>query len=164
MKNLMLFLRESNAIEDVWDELSLAYTRAAWDYLIKKKKLTVKTILKTHAILAHGKLDKENLGKFRKQPVWIGGHEAKPWYVVPELMDQWIGRANLDIETAFLKNHEIEYLIKSDHIAFEAIHPFVDGNGRLGRILMTWQRLKAGLPILVIYEKTKFTDYYPWFQ
>ena len=53
--------------------------------------------------------------------------------------------------------------IKKWHIMFEHIHPFEDGNGRTGRILMNIQRLKIGLPILIIYEKHKF-KYYDWFK
>ena len=168
MKNLMLFLRESNAIENVWDELSLTYARAAWDYLIKKKKLTVKTILRTHAILMHDKLDPEETGAYRKRPVYIGGHEAKKWYVIPDLMDQWYKTANGTIklaETGFRGSgvNSIEEMIKDDHIAFEAIHPFQDGNGRMGRLIMNWQRDKLDLPILVIKEVEKHS-YYAWFE
>ena len=55
-------------------------------------------------------------------------------------------------------------MIKDDHIAFEAIHPFIVGNGRIGRIIMNWQRDKVDkiLPILVIKESEKW-DYYSWF-
>jgi Fic family protein len=50
-----------------------------------------------------------------------------------------------------------------NHVKFEKIHPFEDGNGRIGRILLNWQRVKAGLPILTIYEKDKHA-YYKWFE
>ncbi len=160
MKNLMLFLRESNKIENVYDELSLTYARAAWDYLKKQKKLTRYNILKTHAILSYGKLDPEETGAYRKRSVWIGEHEAKSWYAIPELMEEWIKDAHTSIEVPGEDGNNI----KLDHITFEAIHPFVNFNGRMGRLLMNWQRIKCGLPILVIKEKTKRTDYYPWFN
>ena len=158
---IITFLDESNKIESVYDQGSLKQAKKAWDYLIKKKKLTVKTILKTHAILAHNKLAPEETGAFRKRPVWIGGHEAKPWYVVPELMDSWIKKANMIF---ILPKVGITQDILEDHIAFEAIHPFIDSNGRIGRILLNWQRVKVELPILVIYEKEKFQNYYPLFN
>ena len=156
MKNVMLFLRESNAVEDIWDELSLTYARAAWDYLIKQEVLTVKNILKTHAILMHGKLDPKETGAYRRRQVWIGEHEAKSWYVIPELMDQWIKIAN---HGSKINDFDVS---KNDHILFESTHPFIDGNGRIGRILLNWQRIKAGLPILVIKEAEK-QEYYNWF-
>lgn len=160
----MLFLRESNAIEDVWDELSLTYARAAWDYLIKKKKLTIRTILKTHAILMHDKLDPDETGAFRKSSVYIGGHEAKPWFVIPELMAQWLVTANGAQIVGETSPSTVEDFIVNCHLSFEAIHPFIDGNGRMGRILLNWQRVKCGLPILVYYEKEKFQKYYPLFN
>jgi fido (protein-threonine AMPylation protein) len=49
------------------------------------------------------------------------------------------------------------------HVRFEHIHPFVDGNGRLGRMLMNWQRKQEGLDILVI-EDAKKHEYYEWFK
>jgi Fic family protein len=52
---------------------------------------------------------------------------------------------------------------KDHHIRYEHIHPFVDGNGRTGRMFMNWERLKAGLPLLVIKESKKY-DYYDWFK
>ena len=53
--------------------------------------------------------------------------------------------------------------ITENHVKFESIHPFVDGNGRTGRLLMNWIRIKIGLPILVIKESEKF-EYYKWFE
>ena len=57
-----------------------------------------------------------------------------------------------------------EETIEQDHIWFEKIHPFEDGNGRTGRILMNIQRLNAGLPLLIIHEGKEQMEYYKWFQ
>jgi len=54
--------------------------------------------------------------------------------------------------------------IKKAHIAFEKIHPFEDGNGRVGRIILNFQRVKAGLPILVIHTGKEQQEYYKWFK
>lgn len=149
------FLRESNAIEDVWDEKSLECSKKAWEYIIKRKKLTCEVVLNTHKILMENQplLDKEK-GNFRTVPVWIGNREGKPWFAVPELTAQWCENAKMHTEWED---------IKRDHVMFETIHPFIDGNGRMGRILMNCQRIHAGLPILVIEEKKKW-DYYKWFK
>ena len=149
------FLRESNAIEDVWDEESLKDALKAWNYVSKLKKLSCEAILKTHKILMEHQpiLDKEK-GIFRRVPVWIGGREGKPWYAVPELMAQLCENS---------KDHTDWEDIKQDHIMFEKIHPFVDGNGRSGRIFMNWQRQHAGLEILIVEEAKKW-DYYKWFD
>ena len=73
--------------------------------------------------------------------------------MVPGLMQVWLRQANQDTE---------ETQIKRSHVSFEHIHGFIDGNGRLGRLLMLWQREKNNLPINVIYEKNK-EEYYRWF-
>ena len=57
-----------------------------------------------------------------------------------------------------------EELIKQWHIRFEKIHPFEDGNGRVGRIIMNYQRLKQGLPLLVIHVGEEQQEYYEWFR
>jgi Fic family protein len=160
------FLSESNNIEDVWDEDSLKQALYAWKYITSVKNLSIGTVLKTHKILMlHSGLLPSEKGYFRKVPVWIGGHEAKPWFVVPELMVEWIQQANETVQYADKLRDKAVLVqqIKDDHVFFESIHPFIDGNGRLGRILMNWQRVKVGLPIEIIYEKKK-SQYYKWFQ
>ena len=54
--------------------------------------------------------------------------------------------------------------IKQWHIKFEEIHPFEDGNGRSGRILMNWQRVSNGLPLLIIHTGEEQLTYYKWFR
>jgi len=54
-------------------------------------------------------------------------------------------------------------IIKEQHIAFETIHPYEDGNGRMGRLILNWQRVHCGLPILVIKDSEK-NLYYQWFE
>lgn len=56
-----------------------------------------------------------------------------------------------------------ELLSKTLHIVFEKIHPWMDGNGRTGRIFMNWHRIKIlGLPLKTIKYEDRF-DYYKWF-
>lgn len=159
MTDVTLFLKESNAIENVWDGESLKRAKKAWEYLISKDTLTVTAILTTHAILMEKKLPNFALGAWRRQPVWVGGREGKPWYILPELMENWILDALTSVKVPGTNGKHIDI----DHVRFENIHPFVDGNGRMGRILLNWQRIKAGLPILVIKESEK-DKYYEWFK
>ncbi len=163
--NITEFLRESNAIEFVYDEQSLVDAQKAWKYLSGVKKLTVSSILKTHAILMeHQDISDKDKGNFRTQPVWIGNGEAKPWWTVPELMDSWIANANDVVINGQNENPiYLERIIKEHHVNFEAIHPFCDGNGREGRLLFSWERIRVGLPILVILEAEKY-KYYDWFR
>jgi len=162
--NEILFLQESNNIEDVWDGTSLMQAMTAWKYLEEQKELDEEVILHTHKILMEGKLDKKETGAWRKCAVWIGGHEGKPWFAIPELIRHWIMNTKDGIQNG--KNENPIYLdrmIQQQHVEFEGIHPFIDGNGRMGRILMNWTRVQCKLPILVIYEKEKY-NYYKWFM
>lgn len=164
---IVRFLKESNAIEGVWDSPSLRQAIKAWMYIKKYKRLTIDNILKTHEILSHlaTDIDEDQKGQFRKVPVWIGGREGKPWYALPELMNQWVMNANDLISNQTKKDSvdTLERIIQEQHVLFETIHPFIDFNGRIGRILWQRQRIKCGLPIKIIYEKEKYL-YYEWFE
>ena len=53
---------------------------------------------------------------------------------------------------------------KRTHIDFEQLHPFEDGNGRVGRILYNIHRVTLGLPIHIIHEGEEQMEYYKWFK
>ena len=160
------FLKESNAIEDVFDEDSFHQAIYAWEYLIAQDELTTSVILKTHKILMlHQPLMPNEKGYWRTVPVFVGGREAKPYHAVPELMRQWTLNAN-DLTANYRTKDPSRFLsglTKLHHINFEKVHPFVDGNGRIGRMLLNWQRIKLGLPILIIKNSEK-QKYYEWFN
>lgn len=148
------FLRESNFIEGVYDEQSLHDAKRAWDALIERKSLSPTIIKRAHKVLmVNQPLPVSAKGEWRREGVRIGQRYGKPWYALPELIEQWCIRANAS---------KTEEEIKADHVAYEEIHPFLDGNGRTGRMFMNWQRVRNGLPILVIKEKEKH-EYYKWF-
>lgn len=147
-----LFLLESNAIEDVWDEQSLLDSRKAWDYLISFDYLTKENILKCHDILMERHLPGIERGCFRKVRVWVGTHEGVKPSKINEEFYSWLNVAN----AAYFKDKEL-------HVSFEKIHPFIDGNGRTGRIVMNWMRVKTGRDVLVVFNNEK-RKYYQWFQ
>lgn len=154
-----LFLEESNKIEGVYDEDSLKQAKHAWKYLIAQPKLDGGVILKTHKILMlHQKLLPNQKGYWRRVPVWIGGREALDWHMVPDQIAQWLAIVD-GLKTA---QFPAEW-IKQCHVMYENIHPFVDGNGRTGRMFMNFMRLKAGLPVMVVFEEDK-QEYYKWFR
>lgn len=47
------------------------------------------------------------------------------------------------------------------HCEFEVIHPFVDGNGRIGRVVINHQLLQAGLPPIIVRARSRHAEYYP---
>jgi Fic family protein len=166
-KEVEKFLRESNAIEGIFDEDSFKQAKLAWEYLSKQIDLTVDVILKTHKILLlHSNLMPDEKGYFRRVGVSVGGREGLYWRKIPEVIDEWLG----DVATSVLIPGKDGEHIKLDHITYEEIHPFVDGNGRTGRMFMNWQRMMAGLPILIIHadwamgEEGEQTAYYEWFK
>lgn len=161
VKTVIEFLKESNAIEGVFDEISLKQAQTAWDFLISKKTLTIGTILKTHKILMlHQNLQPDEKGYFRRCPIYIGGRQGINWVKIPLEIEDWLGDIKVSIKIPGVDG----YHIKLDHIEYERIHPFVDGNGRTGRMFYNWQRCKAGLPIHVIHTGKEQTDYYSWFK
>lgn len=162
-KDIVEFLVESNAIEGVYDEDSLQQAIYAWQYLTSEKKLTKSVILKTHKILMlHQKLLPDERGYFRKCDVQVGGEIKLSWQSVPYAIDQLVERIEFIKDIKYSKK-DLEQMSQSLHIQYEDIHPFIDGNGRTGRMFMNWWRLERGLTILVIKESEK-QDYYKWFN
>lgn len=92
---------------------------------------------------------KEDRGVYRRVPVRIMGakHEPVQPYLIQPQMEQLLEKYRNSIE------HIIPKLARF-HIEFEGIHPFIDGNGRTGRLLVNLELMKAGYPPIDI----KFTD------
>lgn len=152
------FLRESNAIEGVYGEASLKQAKVAWKYLMEQKQLSPSVILKTHKLLMlHQPLRPDEKGYFRHVPVWVGNHEVSPHTQIRRMIEDWCFKSlqtTPPIDT------------KALHVEYERIHPFVDGNGRTGRMFMNWQRLKITQePLLIIHAGTfAHEEYYSWFE
>lgn len=92
---------------------------------------------------------KDDRGVYRRVPVRIMGakHEPVQPYLIQPKMEQLLESYRNNTE------HMITKLARF-HIAFEGIHPFIDGNGRTGRLLVNLELMKAGYPPIDI----KFTD------
>lgn len=158
------FLKESNLIEDVTDEYSLLCATSAWEELTKyKTSITSKKILKVHRLLLQH-VRKDIAGRFRHCPVYIGGIK-KEFTSVNDIKNQvkeWIRKC--DTWKNSKKSKEKKEAIAIEwHIAFENIHPFEDGNGRIGRMLYNLHRNRLGLPIDIIRYNER-SAYYKWFK
>ncbi|WP_298648220.1 DNA-binding protein [uncultured Granulicatella sp.] len=98
---------------------------------------------------------KDDRGVFRRVPVRIMGaaHEpVQPYLIIPK-MEELLERYKSSEEDIVTKMARF-------HIEFEGIHPFIDGNGRTGRLLVNLELMKAGFPPIDI----KFTDRLKYYQ
>ena len=116
--------------------------------LVKQNEpLSERIIKQIHFLVLVG--NKDDRGVYRKVPVRIMGakHEPVQPYMIEPKMEELL--------KSFMegKEHIITKLARF-HIEFEGIHPFIDGNGRTGRLLVNLELMKAGYPPIDI----KFTD------
>lgn len=164
LRAFLEFLDESNRIEGVYDGDSVTQAMYAWEYLQSEKKLTGGVILKLHKILMlHQKLLPNQRGYWRTEQVGVykGGQlirECLDYRKIPDAIKQW-----LYVESKAPTADYPEEWVKQSHIQYELIHPFIDGNGRTGRMLLNWRRLQLGLPLLIVEEEFKAL-YYEWFN
>ena len=101
--------------------------------------------------------DAANKGIYRRVPVTTLGSSHTPPHphLVPIQMEQLL----IEYEKIKQCNHIIE-AIAEFHLRFEGIHPFIDGNGRTGRLILNLELIKAGmLPI-----NTKFADRHKYYE
>ena len=110
---------------------------------------TLHEIREIHALVLGDR--PEDKGRFRRVPVRIAGAYATP--TEPYLIEEKL-RALLDDDQEHRKNTHLIERIAMFHLIFEGIHPFIDGNGRTGRILMNLELIRQGYPTINV----KFTD------
>ena len=119
-------------------------------------KLTESFIKQLHMILKSGTSDSRKtwfaVGDYKRLPNEVGGMEtAAPSDVHRQLRD-------LLREYNSIKKHSLEDIIDF-HQRFEAIHPFQDGNGRVGRLIMFKECLSAGIVPFIITDDLKMFYY-----
>lgn len=134
------------------DHLDVVGHKEAFDYvsqLVKDKEPLTERVIKQIHFLALGR-DVQNRGVYRNVPVYISGAKtqtAEP-LLIPEKIQELLKWYQADTRDDFLTK------IALFHLRFESIHPFIDGNGRTGRLLVNLELMKLGYPPIDI----KFTD------
>lgn len=148
-------IRTDHEIREIYEAKNLA---SAIEYLIDnpEKEISVELILKLHKTLLTNIRD-EIAGRFRSGKEWVrvGTHIGANPEFVNGFMHELVEKYNSDTDEYFLD--KIAYF----HAEFENIHPFGDGNGRIGRLLTNEQLDMLGLPPIIIPNKSKFDEYYP---
>lgn len=157
---------------DDWNEVH-SYIDAMNLAMVEMKQLPISTrlIRQTHATLLQSSRGKEKMpGEFRSSQNWIGPSLKHAIFVpptpdeIPELMSDLEHFLHSDQN---ISPSHVPHLIKIAlvHYQFETIHPFLDGNGRIGRLLITLYLLDKGLlqkPTLYLsdfFERNR-RDYY----
>lgn len=112
----------------------------------KAKTVQEKELLDLHKILGEGAIDEGPVGAYRKVNVRAGLHVGSPWQKVPiQTKDflQWLNK----------KSHELPAVFSSAlvHFRLVEIHPFRDGNGRLARLMATWELYRRGFDTLHVF-------------
>ncbi len=130
---------------------TIAHSKVFFEAL-QEKKLSERVVLTWHREL-FSETKKDIAGKYRDYLVRVGEYRAPDWQGVPALMKEffsWRSKAK--------KMHPIELAARA-HYKFEKIHPFGDGNGRVGRLIIAAILKSGGYPSLIIEYKQRKSYY-----
>lgn len=132
-----------------------AHSTVFLDMLNKKEKISKKLLLRWHKEI-FGETKKDIAGKFRDYLVRVGEYRAPDWQDIEKLVNQLINFTNNS------RINPVELAARS-HYKFEKIHPFGDGNGRIGRLIINHILWHNKYPMMIIeYKKRK--SYYKALQ
>ncbi|HUJ02707.1 MAG TPA: Fic family protein [Rhizomicrobium sp.] len=176
LSDLLLFESEEAPGAPLDDVQEVSNYVAAMNHCIQRMRdrfpLSLRLICEVHEILlSKGRGAGKQPGEFRRTQNWIGGTRPGNAAFVPPPPDE-VPALMSDLEKFIhADTPEIPPLIKAGlvHVQFETIHPFLDGNGRLGRLLITLLLYAEGLlrqPILYLslFFKTHRSHYYDLLQ
>jgi Fic family protein len=175
LADLLRFETEAQAGQPIDDIREVSNYVDAMMYGLERLKefpLSLRLIREMHErLLQSSRGGTKNPGEFRRSQNWIGGTRPGNAMFVPPPVSE-LG-ACLDAFERFMHENEsrLPPLIKAGllHVQFETIHPFLDGNGRIGRLLVTLYLcvhdvLRKPLLYLSLYLKTHRGDYYRLLQ
>lgn len=174
LSELLLFENDMSPGVPLDDVTEVSNYVAAMEHGLKRLAegfpLSLRLLREVHEVLlARGRGSEKRPGEFRTSQNWIGGSRPGNALFVPPPPDQVISCMG-DLES-FLHQQEIPTLIRAGlaHAQFETIHPFLDGNGRTGRLLITLLLCADGVlpqPLLYLslFLKSNRSAYYDLLQ
>jgi Fic family protein len=145
------------SVREVFEAKNLARVTEYIRNKSQEAEINKEIILFLHKMLIGG-IDDSIAGRFRGpgEYVRVGTHVAP----APEHVERMIEAALLEY-TGDLGSFLVDKVAKF-HLEFETVHPFCDGNGRIGRVLINYQLQRLGFPGIIIRDKEK-KDYYSTF-
>lgn len=161
LRETALVLKEGITIGEkpIKDHLEAIGYRDAFNYILdiagRDVPLTERIIKELHSLVLMN--DAANKGKYRNVPVAIVGALTIP--PEPFLIQEQIAALLADYDVIRGNRHILE-AVAEFHLRFEGIHPFIDGNGRTGRLILNFELIKAGfLPVNIKYtDRKKYYD------
>lgn len=142
------------SVREVFEAKNLARVIEYMNLAGDKLPLTSETILMFHKMLLEN-IDDNIAGRFRlkNEYVRVGSHIAPPPEHVERMIDAILSKYENNID-----DYPLDKIAKF-HLDFETIHPFLDGNGRIGRVMVNFQLNRFGFPNILIRDKEKKTYY-----
>ena len=142
------------SVREVYEAKNLARVMEYKRARAEDSELDEELILLLHRMLIGG-IDDAIAGRFRRQGeyVRVGMHIAPAPEHVERMMENILITYSSDLDSYCLDK------IARFHLDFETIHPFCDGNGRIGRVIINFQLLQLGLPRLIVRNSEKETYY-----
>lgn len=152
--NMREHIRQSNLIEGVDNPHEDRQSMIAWEFLMLEPCITYDVLMDLHDLIMKYQLPKKNRGVYRTVSVQVGGRICPEPFLAQQMCHNLL----------YAMQYHLRTLSPIDtHVRFELIHPFIDGNGRTGRMLLWWHEIMNGeQPTLFTFEDRE--KYYNLFR
>lgn len=142
------------SVREIFEAKNLARLMQYMESKASETELSMEYILLFHKMLV-GNIDDSIAGRFRKKGeyVRVGTHIAPAPEHVEKMTEEILIQYSSDHETYFSDK------IARFHLDFETVHPFCDGNGRIGRVVINFQLMRLGFPTIMVRDKEKQVYY-----
>lgn len=151
---LQLEVSRHISLREVFEARNLAQVYRYIKQTAPLQPLTIPMILLLHKMLITNIRD-DIAGRFRKdnEMVRVGNHIGLPPQFIEPRIQELLIQYNSEIKIPFI--HRMAQL----HAEFESVHPFIDGNGRIGRVINNYLLIREGFPPIIVRNKEKESYY-----